>query len=223
MEKKKKKQKTKDGEVIWDLAGSVGQVLSLTQRGGQTTFGHSLFHSLSKVFVGSPVSMTLLVAWGKAVNKTWPPWWCCQWSLSRSVMSDSLQPHGLYSQWNSPDQDTGVGSLSLLQGIFPTQGSNPGLLHCRWILYQLSHKGNPRMLEWVAYPFSSRSSRPRDWTRVSCIAGGFFFYQLSYQGRLDGVAKFSLFLKARFSHTNFWNGACPVVGFKITHCKCWSM
>ena len=47
---------------------------------------------------------------------------------------------------------TGVSSLFLLQGIFPTQGSNPGLLHCRWILYQLSHKGNPRILEWVAYP-----------------------------------------------------------------------
>ena len=62
----------------------------------------------------------------------------------------------------SPDQNMGVGSLSLLQGIFPTQESNPGLPHCRWILYQLSHKGNPRILEWVAYPFSSRSSRPRN-------------------------------------------------------------
>ena len=48
-------------------------------------------------------------------------------------------PHGLYSQWNFPGQNTGVGSLSLLQEIFPTQGSNPALLHCRWILYQLSH------------------------------------------------------------------------------------
>ena len=42
--------------------------------------------------------------------------------------------------WNSLGQNTGVGGLSLLQGIFPTQGLNPGLLHCRWILYQLSHK-----------------------------------------------------------------------------------
>ena len=61
-------------------------------------------------------------------------------SESCSVASDSLRPHGLYSPWNSPGQNTGVGSLSLLQGIFPTQGSNPGLLHCRRILYQLSHK-----------------------------------------------------------------------------------
>ena len=65
-------------------------------------------------------------------------------SESHSVISDSLQRHGLHSPWDSPGQDTGVGSLSLLQGIFPTQGSNPGLLHCRWILYQLSHKGSPK-------------------------------------------------------------------------------
>ena len=60
------------------------------------------------------------------------------------------------------------------KGIFPTQGLNPGLLHCRQILYQLSHKGSPRILEWVAYPFSSGSSLPSNRTGVSCIAGGFF-------------------------------------------------
>ena len=58
-------------------------------------------------------------------------------------MSDSLQPNGLYSPWNSPGQNTGADSRSLLQGIFPTQGLNPGLPHCRQILYQLSHKGSP--------------------------------------------------------------------------------
>ena len=63
-------------------------------------------------------------------------------SESCSVVSDSLQPHGLYSPWNSLGHSTGVGSLSLLQGIFPTQGSNPGLQHCRWILYQLSYQGS---------------------------------------------------------------------------------
>ena len=61
---------------------------------------------------------------------------------SCSVVSDSLWPHGLYNPWNSLGQNTRVSSLSLLQGIFPTQGSNPGLLHCRQILYQLSHKGS---------------------------------------------------------------------------------
>ena len=79
-------------------------------------------------------------------------------SESPSVVSNSLGHQGLYSPWNSPVQNTGVGSLSLLQGFFPTQGSNPGLLHCRQILYQLNHKGSPRILEWVAYLFSSGSS-----------------------------------------------------------------
>ena len=94
-------------------------------------------------------------------------------SESHSVVSDFLWPHGLYP-WNSPGQNTGVGSLFLLQGIFPIQGLSPGLPHCRWILYQLSHKGSPRILEWVAYPFSSRSSLPRNQSGVSCIASGFF-------------------------------------------------
>ena len=60
-------------------------------------------------------------------------------SESHSVVSNSLRPHGLYSPLNSPGQNTGVGIQSLLQGIFPTQGSKPGL-HCGQILYQLSHQ-----------------------------------------------------------------------------------
>ena len=72
-------------------------------------------------------------------------WWVSENCL---VMSDSLLPHGLYNPWNSPDQNTGVGSLSLLQGIFPTQGSNPDLLHCRQFLYQLSHKGSPELMKF---------------------------------------------------------------------------
>ena len=78
------------------------------------------------------------------------------------------------SPWTSPNQNTGLGSLSLLQGIFPTQGLIPGLPHCRRILYQLSHKGSPKILKWVAYPFSRVSSQPRNQTGVSCIAGWFF-------------------------------------------------
>ena len=97
-----------------------------------------------------------------------------QWkSESRSFVSDSLWPQGLYSPWNSPGQNTGGGSLSLLQGLFPTQGSNPGLPHCRRILYRLNHQGSPRILKWVVYPFSSGSFQHRNWTGVSCIAGGF--------------------------------------------------
>ena len=66
-----------------------------------------------------------------------------KWSESCLVVSDSLWPHGLYSPWNSPGQNTWMGSLSLLQRIFQTQGSNPGFPHCRRILNQLSHKGSP--------------------------------------------------------------------------------
>ena len=62
-------------------------------------------------------------------------------SESHSVVSDSLQLHGLYSPWNSPGQNTEMGTLSLLQGIFPIQGSIPGLPLCRLILY---HKGIPQ-------------------------------------------------------------------------------
>ena len=65
----------------------------------------------------------------------------------------TLQPHALYSPWNSPGQNSGVGSLSLLQGIFPTQGLNLSLLHCRWILCQLNHKGSPLFLVYVKNSF----------------------------------------------------------------------
>ena len=102
---------------------------------------------------------------------------------SHSVVSDSLWPHGLCSPWNSPGQNTGVGSLSLLQGIFPPRGLNPGLPHCRQIIYQLSHKGSPRILEWVAYPFSSRFQESAEGIEPgSPHCRWIFFYQLSYQG-----------------------------------------
>ena len=97
----------------------------------------------------------------------------------KSLSHVSLRPLGLYSPWNFPGQNTGMSSLSLLQGIFPTQGSNPGLPHCRKILYQLSHKGSLRILEWVAYPFSSRSSQPRNWNRITYNEGIFLPTELS--------------------------------------------
>ena len=77
--------------------------------------------------------------------------------------------------WNFPGQNTGVGSCSLFQGIFPTQGLNPGLPHCRQILCQLSHQGSPGILKWIAYPCSRvLSSWPRSLTGASCIVWGFF-------------------------------------------------
>ena len=83
-------------------------------------------------------------------------------------------PPGFSVRGDSPGKYTGMGCHALLQGIFPTQGLDPGLPHCRQSLYRLNHQGSPRILEWVAYPFSRGSSRPRNWTRVSCIAGRFF-------------------------------------------------
>ena len=81
---------------------------------------------------------------------------CCA-VLSHSVVSDSVRPRGLQPSrllcpWDSPGKNTGVDCHAFLQGIFPTLGSNPGLLHCRQVLYHLSHQGSPRILEWVTYP-----------------------------------------------------------------------
>ena len=103
-----------------------------------------------------------------------------------------------YSPWNSPDQNTGVGSLSLLQGIFPTQVSNPGLPHFREILYQLSHKGSPRILEWVAlsllqwFFLTQESSQGLFHCRQ-------ILYQMSYQGSPN--RKYKLKGKIFESHT----------------------
>ena len=124
-------------------------------------------------------------------------------------MSDYLQPHELYSPWNSPGQNTGGDSHSLLQKNLPntkieprspelqldslpvepagkpekavggTQGLSPGLPHCRRILYQLSHQGSPRILERVAYPVSIFPTQELNWGFLHCR---WILYQLSYRG-----------------------------------------
>ena len=83
-------------------------------------------------------------------------------------------PPGSSVHGDSPGKNTGVGNHALLQGLFPIQGLNPGLPHCRRLLYHLTHQGSPRILEWVACPSSRGSSWPRNQTRVSCITGRFF-------------------------------------------------
>ena len=138
------------------------------------------------------------------------------WSLCKScsVVSNPLWPHGLDSPWNPPGQNTGEGSLSL-QGIFPTQGSNPGLPHWRRILYQLSHEGNPRILEalyqlthegnprileCIAYPFSSGFSQPRNQTRVSCITGRFFTNWTTRDLKVNSFLSLKHYFASAFSY-----------------------
>ena len=108
-------------------------------------------------------------------------------------MSNSLQPRGLFSPWNSPGKNTGIGSLSFLQGNFPTQGSNPGLPHCRRVLYQLSHKpkdtgvGSLYLLQWI---FPTQES---NWGLLHCR---WILYQLSHQGRPVCIVADPLFLSS---------------------------
>ena len=114
-------------------------------------------------------------------------------ALLSLVMSDSLWPMnwgppGSPVHGDSPSKNTGVSCCALLQGIFPTQGSNPGLLRCRQILYHLSHQGSPRILKWVTYPFSRWSSQPRKGTKVSCIAGKFFIHWATREAQFKGIS-----------------------------------
>ena len=115
------------------------------------------------------------------------------WSESHSVMSDSLWPHGLYSSWNSPGQNTGVGSCSLLQGIFPTQGSNPGLPHLP-VEPQGEPKntgvGNLSLLQQI-FPTQESNQGP-----LHCR---WILYQLSYQRCPSIIGDGALFLPDFFS------------------------
>ena len=89
--------------------------------------------------------------------------------------------------WNSLGQNTGVGSLSILQGVFPIQESKRGLLHCGWILDQLSYQGNPHV-----NPFSRGSFQPRDWTQVSHIISRFFTSWASREAHVILTQPFNL-------------------------------
>ena len=110
------------------------------------------------------------------------------------------------SSVHSPGKYTGVGCHVFHQGIFPTLRSNSGLLHCRWILYCLSHQGSPTTLASVAYPFSRGSSQPRNWIGVSCIAGRLFMSWASREVQINYTSikkkkKLPLFTKNQGSKT----------------------
>ena len=106
---------------------------------------------------------------------------------SCSVVSDSLRSHGLHSPWNSAGQNTGVGSYSLLQGIFPTQVSNPGLLHRRWILYWLSHSMNIRCCKMARQNVCNKyllqaSKQSHNPTSVEGLSVGMIIYNFCHSG-----------------------------------------
>ena len=131
----------------------------------------------SAISLSSWTFLAILKArWGRGSQGIWSA--CLKVkseSESCSAVSDSLQLHGLYSPWNSPGQATGVGGLSLLQGIFQTQGSNPSLPHCRLILYQLSHKGSPRLVGGVCSSLVlSHHSKNLKWWTDQCYSSVLF-------------------------------------------------
>ena len=137
-----------------------------------------------------------------------------KWSLS--VVSDSLWSHRLYSAWNSPGQNTGGGGLFLLQAIFPTQGSNPGLQHCRQILYRLNHQGSPRILVWVAYPISRGSSNSGIW-RLRLYK--WILYLLSYE---ESQIKF-FFIDILVLQPEIEPMLPSVEAQSLNHCTCWEV
>ena len=138
--------------------------------------------------MGLPIAI-LKSCWEYFVKvPTWAWGWGKNVKMKVAQSCPTLWRHRLYSPWNSPGQNTGMGSLFFLQGIFPTQGSNQSLPHYRKILDQLSHRGSPRILEWVAYPFFSGSSQPSNQMKVSCTAGGFFInWDIREAPEVEGV------------------------------------
>ena len=112
--------------------------------------------------------------------------------------------------WNSPGQNTGVGSLFLLQRTFPTHGLNPGLLCCRRILYQLSHKGSPRILEWVGFAFSRGSSNPGIKPRTPGLLADFLPAEPQGKPKTTGVGSLSLLQRVFLTQESNWG---------LLHCR----
>ena len=114
----------------------------------------------------------------------YPRIWMCLVAQSCPTLCDPINCSlpGSFVHGDSPGKKTEVGChVLLIYGIFPTQGLNLCLPHCGLILNCLSHQVSPRILEWVAHPFSREFSWPRKQTGISCIPDG-FFTSLSYQG-----------------------------------------
>ena len=136
---------------------------------------------------------------------------CSAYSLSRvRLFATPWSPPGSSVPGDSPGKNTRVGCHALLQGIFPTQGANPGLLHCRQILYRLSHQESPRILEWVAYAFSRGSFQPRDQTQVSHIAEDSLPAEPPGKPKNTGVGSLCLLQQMFLTHELIWG---------LLHCR----
>ena len=136
---------------------------------------------------------------------------CCA-VLSCSIVSDAMNCilPGSSVHGDAPGKNTGVGCHSRLWGIFPVLGSNPGLPHCKQILYHLSYQGSPRILGWAAYPFSGGSSWPSNQTRVYCIAGEFFTSWATRETQCDQNCVNSLYLENLEGNVPAWNTQASV-------------
>ena len=133
-----------------------------------TNLGHSFF--IFKVEI-APVYLIGLYWWNKVVHVEQ----VLSESESCSVVSDSLRPHGLYSPWNSLGQNTGAGSLSLLQGIFPTQAIEPRSPALQADSLPAESQGKPKNTGVGSLSLLQQvPSWPSNRTRVSCIVGRFF-------------------------------------------------
>ena len=108
--------------------------------------------------------------------------------LSRSVVSDSATPR-LLCPWDSLDKNTQGGCNVLLQGIFLTQGSNPSLPHCRWIIYCLS-PGKPMNTGIGNLSLLQGIFLTQEWNR-GLLHGRQILYQVSYQGSPIGMSKYT--------------------------------
>ena len=130
------------GFVFWLCRAACGISVALPgmEPVSPTLGAQSLNHWAAREVLTSSFGFTVYKLWDLS-NSLWP-FWILRVKVTQLCLI-LCDPHGLYSLWNSPGQNTGLGSCSLLQRIFPTQGSNPGLLHCRRILHQLSHQGSP--------------------------------------------------------------------------------
>ena len=116
------------------------------------------------------------------------PCWVAPSCLTLCDPVEFGQPNCSSVHGDPPGENIRVDFHALLTGIFPTQGSSPGLVHCRQIFYLLSHQGSPRILEWVAYPFSRGSSWPRNQTRIFCTAGTFFTSWGTREARMQSMS-----------------------------------